>query len=795
VQQLALVSEVLPGQGPQCGWVNVRLRGRDLLAPHVESGPSKQLAAKRLRRQRLDRSGLMAAGDSGDRSADQCTCRASSHTRGAAPTPAPCFSWDYPPSRREDELRWFLCVERAADAAGRRACRSEQRVAMLQRRRLWRAPRTTRTRRCREAVSRSASGAVRQLAWMRRRNEELEAAHRQLESDNKALQARARASEKLLRQLQEQLASKRAHHAGELPGGALLAGTCCSQEPVPVAVAAQALANGEAPSEPPTEVQEEQAAAAVGEAPAEVPANATAEALAEATAAAHTMAPAGAPAGAPAEASAQLPVLSEAPTAAAEVCGDQVRTPHGRLRVRRVCKEVLRELCPVLEVHEAVLAVSCLCFGQRLDPTGFVLLAAAHEDGTVAVYRCHAGEDLAASAVARLEPLSKLVGHRGAVASVSFDLPEERLLTASTDRSIRIWNIMSAQTVMVFTGICAAPLAAFMPLDPEVLVVARTDAGHGRADLQTISASTGHMLQALTVDAGVGALRFDGTGRFLLTGTGRGHVLAFEVDTEAASGRPVLLCRLRSALASSGVTSIAVAPMSAAARDSACRRWRARALVAAADTSVTAADCTYTNGRLAKLSQLWRVEVVSTSRPLQCCFLLGAPGPGFLVSGSKNGFLRSSSHRKGVRSLHPLPSQHSESGLSVAVASNQQGDILAVGDADGRLTLWCSAARGSCLPHPPGAVDARDRQKLGAATQEVATAGAYSVSASTIYDGFEESLGSTTPGNTGVETVDSSARFEFTIPVGVPVFDMACSDDGTDELNDLPVGDPLSEIG
>ena len=56
---------------------------------------------------------------------------------------------------------------------------------------------------------------------------------------------------------------------------------------------------------------------------------------------------------------------------------------------------------------------------------------------------------------ASLRCVAKMVGHKGEISKVTFNPQGTRLLTASSDRTARVWDVASGECVQVCVCACA----------------------------------------------------------------------------------------------------------------------------------------------------------------------------------------------------------------------------------------------------------------------------------------------------------------------------------------------------
>jgi WD40 repeat protein len=84
----------------------------------------------------------------------------------------------------------------------------------------------------------------------------------------------------------------------------------------------------------------------------------------------------------------------------------------------------------------------------------------------------------------RGEQQLSLSGHRGAVRSAEFSIDGHYIVTASADRSVRVWAIKDGQPVFALQDLPQPPLSAELSADGKQLVILLAD---GEARLYSVS--------------------------------------------------------------------------------------------------------------------------------------------------------------------------------------------------------------------------------------------------------------------------------------------------------------------
>lgn len=346
---------------------------------------------------------------------------------------------------------------------------------------------------------------------------------------------------------------------------------------------------------------------------------------------------------------------------------------------------------PVQELQHSQSSVTCLCFGQERQHQAYILLAAAAQDGFVAVYRCYR-TDMEIAMIScedscplqgRLpgEPVvvqAQLTGHTQPVTTAFFTRFEDQLVTASLDKSIRVWSVASGNMIKVFVAGSQVTAAALLPLCPQALVAATT------GFLRVIDVDAGKNLHSSRLDSAINVLEFDSSGCNGLAGTSSGYIQIVETDPYGCLKR-----KFRAQLAQCAITCIHFG--SSQSRDSML------VLVGATDGFVRVAEATYgPAGLLESLSAQNSLNLQNLQPCTHWCFSC----PGFIISGSEHGNLSIDSltslsrDRPCSTAAAPIPETPDECSLSQhaapvsAIAVNLQSTLLASADAHGCIVLW-----------------------------------------------------------------------------------------------------------
>eukprot|EP00930_Biecheleria_cincta_P033983 TRINITY_DN23518_c0_g1_i1.p1 TRINITY_DN23518_c0_g1~~TRINITY_DN23518_c0_g1_i1.p1 ORF type:complete len:533 (-),score=67.75 TRINITY_DN23518_c0_g1_i1:330-1928(-) len=343
---------------------------------------------------------------------------------------------------------------------------------------------------------------------------------------------------------------------------------------------------------------------------------------------------------------------------------------------------------PVQELQHSQSPVTCLCFGQETQHQSYILLAAAAQDGFVAVYKCYRTDmEIAMMSCEDSSPMqgrlpgepvvvqAQLIGHTQPVTTAFFTRFEDQLVTASLDKSIRFWSVASGNMIKVFVAGSQVTAAALLPLCPQALVAATT------GFLRVIDVHAGTNLHSSRLDGTIDVLEFDSSGCNGLAGTSSGCIQVLQTDPTGCLKR-----NFRTQLAQCPITCIHFE--NSQSPDSVL------VLVGATDKYVRIAVAKYDPaGLLENLSVQNCLDVQNLQPCTHWCFSC----PGFIISGSDCGNLD-------IHSLVSLGrdqpcdtatdetlaecrlSQHAAPVSAIAV--NLQNTLLASADAHGCIVLW-----------------------------------------------------------------------------------------------------------
>mmetsp|Transcript_8946 Transcript_8946/g.19149 ORF Transcript_8946/g.19149 Transcript_8946/m.19149 type:complete len:1107 (+) Transcript_8946:365-3685(+) len=359
-------------------------------------------------------------------------------------------------------------------------------------------------------------------------------------------------------------------------------------------------------------------------------------------------------------------------------------------------------------------AVTQACFGQHLLREEYVLLAVCTRKGEVVVFRCYRsqqemsaltaderdlmlnwnssrrrattsgvsiGSDDAEGGPGTFEEHCRYKGHRKGIACIAFNAMEDMMVTGSIDKTVRIWSVDTGATWKIIEVAYPVFGAAFLPLNPQVVVSA-----NGNCVLHLVDVRA-QQVSKRKVDLGIRSLQFDDTGCFMFVGTIEGWIHVFEhVEQDGAAA---LRFKFKLQFGKGAVTCITFVPARPAEERPPCL------LVCAQkpDSNVAILDCVYgpPSGMLTSLQVRHRVPVQITTTPVQCCF--SPSGGGHLISGSeqKSAVVCCISKKSSLQVF----ALKGHTKTVVAVAVNQADTMLASADIGGKLVIWRRRQEGS----------------------------------------------------------------------------------------------------
>jgi len=370
---------------------------------------------------------------------------------------------------------------------------------------------------------------------------------------------------------------------------------------------------------------------------------------------------------------------------------------------------------------KAPAAVTCLAWGLEQRVKTFSFLVVGYKDGHIALYRMnhtktdfeliHMESEQETGVLEESTDYMRLVkavggqlkdegafshvatwkGHKSAVTSVQFTSTEQRLITTSTDRTMRMWNLEQQHDHFVQHGhphlqfvledAYAISCCCTVPAFPQLFVLANSC-----GNLRVGDYLTGGIVQKFSHMEEVRCLAIDKRqGNYLFGGTKFGEL--FVVDCERPGDfkfLPGLGLKLNQEW--QGCTDMKFGSLPVVGSQPGYSRenewgWQDLLVVNCADNSVVTAQVTYQreSNLILTMTVLHRYPNLQTVLPLRSCF-------------SNHGFILTAGEDRHVH-VHTIHNpQHVCSLLhdepTVCVDLNRSHTMLATGDVMGNLYIW-----------------------------------------------------------------------------------------------------------
>ena len=171
-------------------------------------------------------------------------------------------------------------------------------------------------------------------------------------------------------------------------------------------------------------------------------------------------------------------------------------------------------------------AVNVLCFANETKD----LLAFGCADNTISV----------CTVVSRPAVVATLKGHVGQVTDLDWSIANDYLLSASHDRTARLWQARGGLCARVFNLAQAPWCCRFHPLNNNLFAVGAQSEKGNKGCITVLNTSTGRPVDSFVTHGAVRSLCFDSRGDHLFSGDDKGIVYVHRVH---ANGALKLLCR------------------------------------------------------------------------------------------------------------------------------------------------------------------------------------------------------------------------------------------------------------
>eukprot|EP00727_Mastigamoeba_balamuthi_P010746 m51a1_g6294 hypothetical protein (618) ;mRNA; r:268575-276526 len=239
---------------------------------------------------------------------------------------------------------------------------------------------------------------------------------------------------------------------------------------------------------------------------------------------------------------AQSPLVPRRPSSAALVvsaaqacgspAGSAVAAPMSPTSPRAGCR-TLGEIYAFAGMHhifaEHKQAVTTVKFANDNKD----LLAFASEDGSVSV----------CTVVSHPYRITCLRGHYGPVTDIDWGVTNELIVTASVDKSAKIWQARSGLHTRHFQEQEPVMACLFHPLNNNFVVLGTKMTNNDKGLVKVLNVSTGRCISSQKTAAMVRSLAFDNAGNFLFCGDEKGIITCMKLY---ADGQLQVLSRTRS---------------------------------------------------------------------------------------------------------------------------------------------------------------------------------------------------------------------------------------------------------
>ncbi|CAD7962929.1 unnamed protein product [Amoebophrya sp. A120] len=366
-------------------------------------------------------------------------------------------------------------------------------------------------------------------------------------------------------------------------------------------------------------------------------------------------------------------------------------------------------------------AVTCIQFGLENRVKTFSFLVVGYKDGHLALYRMNhtqtdyelihmaseqeVGVEETTDYMRLVQATSKQVNkdqglfthvstwkaHQSAITSVVFTSTEQRLISTSTDRTMRMWNLETGHDHFVqhghphlqFAAEDAYPIScvATIPAFPQLYVLANAS-----GNLRVGDYLAGSIIQKFSHNEEIRCLQIDHRqGNYMFGGTKYGEV--FVIDCERPTDfkfLPNLSIRLNQHW--QGCTDMKFGSLQTIGSQPEYSKenefgWQDLLVVNCADNSVVTLQVTFERdyNRILTMTVLHRYPNLQTVLPLKSCF-------------SNHGYILTAGEDRHVH-VHTIHNPRHVCSLlhdepTVAVDLNRSHTILASGDVEGNIYIW-----------------------------------------------------------------------------------------------------------
>ncbi|ANQ09648.1 Myosin [Plasmodium coatneyi] len=277
------------------------------------------------------------------------------------------------------------------------------------------------------------------------------------------------------------------------------------------------------------------------------------------------------------------------------------------------------------------------------------------------------GEDNANITSAKL--MTKLSGHKKAITCLVFTFTEEKIISSSIDRTIKIWEVSTGFLLKVFSDSSATLSVLLLPTNLDLFLCSNCT-----SLLRIVNVNTGHVNQKIKLESEIRTLEMDDTGLNIFAGSKNGTIYILEiVHNERLEIRFKLLFSL------SPITCIRFVPKQPLLSSPLI-------IVNSCDNHMGIIECVYgSKGMvLTSLSVKHRIRINHALLPIRNSY--SKFGGGWVISGSEDGniyicsLLPQSNYRLVFLKHHKAP--------VMAVVVNDIDTLMVSGDSKGNVVFW-----------------------------------------------------------------------------------------------------------
>ncbi|EDL44354.1 myosin PfM-C, putative [Plasmodium vivax] len=352
--------------------------------------------------------------------------------------------------------------------------------------------------------------------------------------------------------------------------------------------------------------------------------------------------------------------------------------------------EMGKGLQPIFEVTlKGSVPITYLLIGQDSINKMHTLLAVGCKDGVIYIYKCSRTPLESAHGISGVTAVSsvssvdgaggeegapaklvtKLSGHKKAITCLVFSFTEEKIISSSIDRTIKIWEVATGFLLKVFSDSSATLSVLLLPTNLDLFLCSNCT-----SLLRIVNVNTGHVNQKIKFESEIRTLEIDDTGLNIFAGSKNGTLYILEIVlNERVEIRFKLLFSL------SPITCIRFVPKQPLLASPLI-------VVNSCDNHMGIIECVYGSkgAVLTSLSVKHRIRINHALLPIRSSF--SRFGGGWVVSGSEDGniyvcsLLPHSNYRLVFLKHHKAP--------VMAVVVNDIDTLMVSGDSKGNVVFW-----------------------------------------------------------------------------------------------------------